>query len=111
MMQALIARIAITALVAGLCAATGCVTGYWYAMAKAEEARTEAVMAATDESRARLLDSLKDANVRARAHVERVEALRRELRERERAVERYAESDAGAEICLDPDGVDAWNAL
>lgn len=110
-MKALVARIAIAALLLGGGFAAGSLNGYWYARSKAEQARTEAVMAATAKAEARLQESLKEANVRARAHLARVEALRGELREREQAIERYAESEAGAEICLDPEGVEAFNAM
>lgn len=89
----------------------GGVAGYYYAIADSAEARTQAVMEATAKAEARYQESLKRASVRARAHLETVERLRRDLREKDRAVERYAESAAGAETCLDPEGVQQWNRL
>jgi len=86
-------------------------TGRYHYAASAAEARTEAVLEATAQAEARMQDALERASVRARAHLDTVEKLRADLRERERIVERYAASESGSEICLDPEGMEAWNAL
>lgn len=78
--------------------------------AEMAEARTEAVAQAREEERAKVREALERQRVRARAHVARIEKLQETVREKSRAVERYAQSESGRQQCFGEAGVEQWNA-